>query len=81
MAKAVKRVQSLVNKIARPYAKAYHGFHKPMPANYLRTGRKGTALRKLVADRIKLERKHGMIKKRDGYKGNRYVYSSHFKQY
>lgn len=79
--KSVKRVRSLVNQIARPYAKAYHGYASKTPANYIRTGRKGTALRKLVADRVRLERKHGMIQRRDGYKGNRYVHGTHFKQY
>ena len=79
--KSVKRVHSLVNQIARPYAKAYHGYASKTPTIIMRTGHKGTTLRKLVADRVRLERKHGMILRRGGYKGKRYVYGSHFKQY
>jgi hypothetical protein len=83
--KSVASVHSTVNRIASGYVKAFHGSGSKVPKNYLRTGRKGTTLRNAVAGRIKLEKKHGLLERRDHYRGSgnsaRYVHGRYQARY
>lgn len=62
--KSIRKIQKLTSTIARPYARRLEGssFEGTGKGTWFRTSKR-TGLRKLVADRVRAERRAGYIKR------------------